>query len=70
MSAGINVGKARVYVDVRGCVDCGTEFAEGWFDAGRVAVKIGSRRPLSLVVSRCVACQMEQEKPEVTDVTV
>lgn len=49
------VGEAKVIIDVRGCIDCGTEYASGWKPAKIVGILVGKHLH-QVVISRCNGC--------------
>jgi hypothetical protein len=55
VSDGVTIGRTRITVDVRGCLDCGTEWSHGWVPARTVPVTIGTRA-LAIGLSRCADC--------------
>lgn len=49
------IGKAKVTVNVSGCVDCGSERSIGWEDERRHQIVIGSRNDY-ITLQRCADC--------------
>ena len=54
-AATARVGEAKIAIEVRGCIDCGTEHASGWKPAKIVGILVGKSLH-QVVVSRCAAC--------------
>lgn len=57
-------GKAKVSVDAKGCVDCGTEHSSGWHDARRVIIHCGTRCD-EVMVHRCADCEAKMKRKAV-----
>lgn len=55
----VSFGKARISIESKGCVSCGTEWSSGWAAAQVVPVQIGNRR-IEVTVSICAECQAEK----------
>ncbi len=61
----MNIGKAKIDVVARGCIDCGAEHASGWTTARLVTFKgvdsNGRKVGMAAVwVSRCADCQAKK----------
>lgn len=52
------VGKARIFMDSSGCIDCGTEFSTRWHPAKIAKVTIDGRLVAFLGILRCHECQL------------
>ena len=54
-SATFRIGKARVSVEVEGCVSCGTRWSSGWAVVRRLTVRVGAREG-EIVLHACADC--------------
>jgi len=54
--ARIEIGKATVTVESKGCVGCGTQWSRGWHVARTIGVIVNGRTFL-ITIHRCADCQ-------------
>ena len=54
-AATFRFGKARVSVEVEGCVSCGTRWSSGWEVVQRLTVRIGAREQ-EIALHACADC--------------
>jgi ferredoxin-like protein FixX len=54
-----NIGKAKIRIEVEGCIDCGTRWSSGWTLAKQVPLQIG-KRTLTIDIHRCADCGRER----------
>ena len=50
-----SVGKARISVELEGCVSCGTRWSSGWEVVRRLTVRIGAREE-EIALHACADC--------------
>ena len=61
MAAIKTIGKAKIDLDVRGCIDCGTEYSSGWEVARIVEIKIG-KTVYQCEIHRCARCMKNKQE--------
>ena len=52
----INVGKAKIRIEVEGCTKCGTRYSSGWSVERVVNVVVEGRRSIKIEVHVCADC--------------
>lgn len=60
------IGKAKIRVTVRGCMDCGVEQSSSWHDAETFTLAFNGGLPQTEVVHRCAECHGKKRKPSST----
>jgi hypothetical protein len=55
------VGKAKIQMQVAGCIDCGTEHSSGWTVAKVIEVKVGTQS-FQAQIYRCADCLKKNAK--------
>lgn len=61
MSTIKTIGKAKIDMDIRGCIDCGTEYSHGWEIARIIDVKIGGK-VYQAEIHRCADCMKDRQQ--------
>ena len=49
------VGKARIRLEVEGCLSCGTRWSSGWEKAREVSIRVGTKER-SISIYKCADC--------------
>ena len=62
-AAPFQFGKSKVTIDVEGCVDCGTRWSSGWFNAETLGVAVGGKTD-TITLFRCKDCQDKLTKAQ------
>jgi hypothetical protein len=55
------VGKAKIDLSVRGCIDCGTEYSHAWEVAKTIEVQIAGKAYQGQI-HRCGDCMKKRKK--------
>jgi hypothetical protein len=55
------IGKAKIDMEIRGCIDCGTEYSSGWEVARIIEVKIGGK-VYQGQLHRCADCMKNKQR--------
>ncbi len=53
----IRIGKARLHIDVQGCIHCGSEYSTGWSEGKEIEVRVDNRKPIKVRVPMCAECR-------------
>ncbi len=61
MSTIKTIGKAKIDLEIRGCIDCGTEFSSGWEVAKVIDIKIGNK-VYQGEIHRCADCMKNKQR--------
>ncbi len=61
MSTIKTIGKAKIDLSIRGCIDCGTEHSSGWEVARTVDVAIAGK-VYQGQIHRCADCSRKKQK--------
>ena len=59
MSTIKTIGKAKIDLEIRGCIDCGSEASSGWEVAQIIEIKIGSKSHQG-TIHRCADCTKQR----------
>ncbi len=54
-----SVGKAKINIEAKGCVECGTQFSSGWSVDRTVLIVIGKTR-IEVPLSICNDCKKKK----------
>ena len=61
MSTIKTIGKAKIDLDIRGCIDCGAEYSSGWEIAKVIEIKIAGKA-YQAEVHRCADCMKNKQR--------
>ncbi len=59
--ATLTVGKAKVNITARGCIDCGAQWSHAWEVAKLIAVTVGGREH-TIAINRCGDCMKNHQE--------
>ena len=57
----MKIGKSTVYIQVEGCIKCGTKWSSGWSVARVVPITIG-KKAMSIDLNICADCREKENK--------